>query len=102
MKKITIIASVALMVMTACGKKEKAFDATGTFEATEVTISAKATGELKSFDVTEGQVIEGGTQVGRIDTYQRQQTPAVVQPVGSQQPAAGLEQATLVYPAADC
>ena len=70
MKKLTIMASVALMVMTACGKKEKAFDATGTFEATEVTISAKATGELKSFDVTEGQTIEGGTQVGRIDTYQ--------------------------------
>ena len=64
------MASVALLVMTACSKKEKAFDATGTFEATEVTISAKATGELKSFDVTEGQTIEGGTQVGRIDTYQ--------------------------------
>ena len=70
MKKLTIMASVALLVMTACSKKEKAFDATGTFEATEVTISAKATGELKSFDVTEGQTIEGGTQVGRIDTYQ--------------------------------
>ena len=25
---------------------------------------------MKSFDVTEGQTIEGGTQVGRIDTYQ--------------------------------
>jgi len=69
MKKILIMASVALM-MTACGKKEKEFDATGTFEATEVTISAKATGELKSFDLTEGQTLEGGTQVGRIDTYQ--------------------------------
>ena len=64
------MASVALLMMTACSKKEKAYDATGTFEATEVTISAKATGELKSFDVTEGQTIEGGTQVGRIDTYQ--------------------------------
>ena len=70
MKKLTIMASAALLMMTACSKKEKAFDATGTFEATEVTISAKATGELKSFDVTEGQTIEGGTQVGRIDTYQ--------------------------------
>ena len=58
MKKLTIMASVALLVMTACNKKEKAFDATGTFEATEVTISAKATGELKSFDVTEGQTID--------------------------------------------
>ena len=70
MKKSIIMASVALMVMTACGKKEMEYDATGTFEATEVTISAKATGELKSFDVTEGQTIDEGVQVGRIDTYQ--------------------------------
>ena len=71
MKKIIFMASVSLMVMlAACSKKEKAYDATGTFEATEVTISAKATGELKSFDITEGQTIEGGAQVGRIDTYQ--------------------------------
>ena len=59
MKKLMIIASMALM-MAACGKKEKAYDATGTFEATEVTISAKATGELKSFDVTDGILKEMG------------------------------------------
>ena len=69
MKKILILASVALMVM-ACGKKEKAYDATGTFEATEVTVSAKATGELKSLGVTEGETVESGAQVGQIDTYQ--------------------------------
>ena len=69
MKKILIMASVALMI-TACGKKEKAFDATGTFEATEVTVSAKATGELKSFDLTEGLTLESGSLVGHIDTYQ--------------------------------
>ena len=69
MKKILIMASVALMI-TACGKKEKAFDATGTFEATEVTVSAKATGELKSFDLTEGLTLESGSLVGDIDTYQ--------------------------------
>ena len=70
MKKILILASATLMMMAACGKKEKAFDATGTFEATEVTVSAKATGELKAFDVTEGDTVGGGSQVGRIDTYQ--------------------------------
>ncbi len=70
MKKILIMASVALMVMTACGKKDKAFDATGTFEATEVTVSAKATGELKSLDVSEGQNVNEGQLVGHIDTYQ--------------------------------
>jgi len=69
MKKMLIIASLALMV-AACGKKEKAFDATGTFEATEVTVSAQATGELQSWSVTEGQTIDEGAQVGHIDTYQ--------------------------------
>lgn len=70
MKKIMIMMAGVMLVLTACGKKEKAFDATGTFEATEVTVSAQATGELKSLDVTEGQTLEGGTRVGRIDTYQ--------------------------------
>jgi len=69
MKQIILLASVMLMV-AACSKKEKDFDATGTFEATEVTISAKATGELKSFDVNEGDTVQAGTLVGRIDTYQ--------------------------------
>ena len=69
MKKILLLACVTLL-MAACGKKEKAFDATGTFEATEVTVSAKATGELKSFNVNEGQTVESGTLMGRIDTYQ--------------------------------
>ena len=36
-----------LLVLASCGKKEKEFDATGTFEATEVTVSAKSTGELE-------------------------------------------------------
>ena len=71
MKKIFILASVALMV-AACGKKEKEYDATGTFEATEVTISAKSTGELKLFNVTEGEEVENGVVVGRIDAYQLQ------------------------------
>ncbi len=70
MKKMTIIASAVLLLLVACGKKEKAYDATGTFEATEVTVSAKATGELKTFTVSEGQTLESGAQVGRIDTYQ--------------------------------
>ena len=71
MKKIFILASVALMV-AACGKKEKEYDATGTFEATEVTNSAKSTGELKLFNVTEGEEVENGAVVGRIDAYQLQ------------------------------
>lgn len=61
-------------VLAACGNKEKEYDATGTFEATEVTVSAKVTGELKTFDISEGQTVEQGAVVGSIDAYQLQQT----------------------------
>ena len=73
MKKRLIVACAVLM-LCACGNKEKEYDATGTFEATEVTVSAKATGELKTFNISEGQAVEQGVVVGSIDAYQLQQT----------------------------
>lgn len=73
MKKKLIVAGAVLM-LCACGNKEKEYDATGTFEATEVTVSAKATGELKTFNISEGQAVEQGAVVGSIDAYQLQQT----------------------------
>ena len=71
MKKILSLASIAI-IMAACGNKEKEYDATGTFEATEVTVSAKSTGELKLFNVAEGEQVENGNVVGRIDAIQLQ------------------------------
>lgn len=70
-KSKNVLASVGIALMfTACGESEKPYDATGTFEATEVTLSAQATGELKQFDATEGQRVERGRLMGQIDTYQ--------------------------------
>ena len=69
MKRFSIITG-ALLLLVACGNKEKSYDATGTFEATEVTVSAKSTGELQRFDVTEGQEIDQNAIVGSIDAYQ--------------------------------
>ena len=69
MKKTIILASLA-MTMAACGNKTDDYDATGIFEATEVTISAKSTGELQLFEVTEGGGVDNGQVVGRIDAYQ--------------------------------
>ncbi len=69
MRKIYVLAGVALM-MVACGNKEKDYDATGTFEATETTVFAEQSGELLSFDVEEGDKIESARQVGLIDTTQ--------------------------------
>ena len=69
MKKMMILASVALM-MVACRGNEKEYDATGTFEATETTVFAEQSGALISFSVNEGDEIEAGTKVGLIDTTQ--------------------------------
>ena len=69
MKKITILASVALM-MAACGGNEKEYDATGTFEATETTVFAEQSGALLTFSVNEGDSIEANKEVGLIDTTQ--------------------------------
>lgn len=69
MKKFIAMASAALM-LAACGKSEKEYDATGTFEATETTISAEQNGTLLTFVVNEGDEIEAGREVGLIDTTQ--------------------------------
>ena len=69
MKKVIAAISAAL-VLTACGNGEKEYDATGTFEATEVTVSAEQNGALLKLVVDEGDSIAQGQEVGLIDTTQ--------------------------------
>ncbi|WP_311550091.1 HlyD family efflux transporter periplasmic adaptor subunit [Prevotella aurantiaca] len=69
MKKVLILASLAL-VMASCREDNKDYDATGTFEATEVMVSAESSGQLISFQVTEGQLLNYGVTVGQIDARQ--------------------------------
>lgn len=58
-----------LLILAGCSRSES-FDATGTFEATEVTVSAEASGRILAFNVNEGDRIEQGQTVGTIDTVQ--------------------------------
>ena len=89
MQKIYVLAGVALM-MVACGGNEKAYDATGTFEATETTVYAEQSGALLTFSVNEGDHIEAGKEVGLIDTTQTwlkiQQLDATKEVYQSQKP----------------
>ncbi len=64
-----MILPLAALLLTACGDKNNHNEATGTFEATEVTVSAKSSGELQVFAISEGQEIEQGKEVGHIDSY---------------------------------
>jgi HlyD family secretion protein len=58
------------LLVTSCGNGKNGFDATGTFEATEITVSSEATGRILSFDVTEGQEVVAGQKLGAIDSVQ--------------------------------
>ena len=69
MKRIFILAGAALM-LCACGNKEKEYDATGTFEATEVTVFAEQSGTLLTFNASEGENVSQGQEIGVVDTTQ--------------------------------
>jgi HlyD family secretion protein len=60
---------LTVLLLYACSKKNK-FDASGTFESTEVIVSSEANGELMRFDVEEGQRLDSGQKVGYVDTVQ--------------------------------
>lgn len=57
------------MFAIACGS-ESEFDAQGTFEATEVVISAEANGRIIYFDAEEGTSVVAGEELGAIDSVQ--------------------------------
>lgn len=67
MKRLGYIALALLAV--SCGE-ETNYDAQGTFEATEVVVSAEASGRILNLDVEEGMPVEKGDIVGVIDTMQ--------------------------------
>lgn len=68
MKRIWCYGLLSLLTV-GCGNRDD-FDATGTFEATEVTVSAEANGRILCFDVEEGDSVEAAVPVGAIDTVQ--------------------------------
>ena len=64
-----LVLGIALAFVS-CGDKEKEYDATGVFEATETTVFAEQSGALMTFDVNEGDVIAQDQEIGLIDTTQ--------------------------------
>ncbi len=88
MKKIIFMLLPTLLLSCSSGNKE--YDATGTFEATEVTVSAEQSGKLLYLNITEGDSIVLNQQVGIIDTVQlylrAQQLGATKMSYASQKP----------------
>ncbi|MBO5988321.1 MAG: HlyD family efflux transporter periplasmic adaptor subunit [Paludibacteraceae bacterium] len=57
------------MLVVSCGN-ETEFDAQGTFEATEIVVSAEAVGKILNFEVEEGVEVIAGKMIGEIDGVQ--------------------------------
>lgn len=65
--KTTALIALALLA-AACSNRNGDYDASGTFEATEVIVSAEGNGRIERFDIEEGQRLTAGKVVGSIDS----------------------------------
>ena len=69
-KRTAIFNLVLLLLFFGCNSKNSNYDASGVFETTEIIVSAKSSGEIQQFNITEGQEVEAGQTLGVIDTTQ--------------------------------
>lgn len=85
MKRILSTAVIALL-LAACNNNGNDFDASGTFEADEVIVSAEATGKILSLPVEEGMMIPKDSIAGVIDAenlvLQKEQVEASIEALG--------------------
>jgi HlyD family secretion protein len=71
MKARTLIAiGILPLAFASCAKGDGKDEASGSFEATEVIVSAEASGRILRFDAAEGQGLKAGQVVGEIDATQ--------------------------------
>lgn len=81
------------MIATACNRDNKKTDATGSFEADEIIVSAETTGKIMSFQVDEGEQLDSNTIVGKIDKesiqLQKEQIQASIEALNEKTADAG-------------
>lgn len=73
MKKIAIAAITlfsAAPFFYSCSGDDAGWDATGSFEATEVIVSSEVSGRIETITAEEGRVLEKGATAAKIDTVQ--------------------------------
>jgi HlyD family secretion protein len=76
------IAAFGILFFTSCNRNGNKFDASGTFEADEVVVSATASGKILSLNIDEGSAIAKDSIVGLVDptdlSLQKQQIQASI------------------------
>ena len=98
MKKIFQFTAIALTIAS-CSDKNGAYDASGTFEATEVKIASEATGIVKQFNVSEGETLGIGQYLGYVDSTQlylkKRQLEAQIQVLLAKKPNIAIQLSSL-------
>lgn len=61
------IAMLAIVLITSCRSNGNKFDASGTFEATEVIVSSELNGKILSLTLNEGDTVSANRVVGTVD-----------------------------------
>jgi HlyD family secretion protein len=70
MKKVSVMALVAVAMLASCNNAENDFDAAGAFESVETIVSTESSGTIMQFNVEEGQTLQPNQYVGYIDSVQ--------------------------------
>ena len=85
-----VLGILILVNFISCKKGENQYDASGSFEATEITVSAEVSGKISRFDIKEGDVLQANQLVGSIDSIQlylrKQQLQATLQSAQARRP----------------
>ena len=80
--RILLFTITASVLFIACKQNENKFDASGTFEATEVIVSSELSGKILSLSVNEGDTVSANKIVGTVDaegiTLQKEQVEASI------------------------
>lgn len=69
-KKSMFFVAFMAFIVSACGNKEGETDSNGTFQATEILVSAQVQGVIENFLVEEGFNVKANECLGHIDTIQ--------------------------------
>ncbi|WP_220473494.1 HlyD family secretion protein [Flagellimonas aequoris] len=99
MRRIQISTAALLLLAISCSDTNGLYDASGTFEATEVNIASEANGVIKQLDLEEGQTLEIGEYLGYVDStqvyLQKQQLEAQIKVLLNRRPDIAVQLSSL-------
>jgi len=85
-KGLNLIVGLTASILLSCGGKNGKYDASGTFEADEVIVSAELPGRILRLDIEEGNSVAKDSIVGVLDSenisLQKEQVEANIQALG--------------------